>query len=160
MTEQQHYLGTISTVGYLVGAKLDDGPLDCEDRDRVHVWLVVPAWATRRAMCVPGTDFLMAWWEHRGIDAGDQQSLLIPALSPCLRIFVNQLVGKHFRLRIELPAYEPEPGERVEISEISVATMSRAFAEKLGLDLSTVELREEGEEDDGPEATHVALEYR
>ena len=76
-------------------------------------------------MLVPGTPFLRAYLTHRGVPPERQQELLTSnggGVIANLRSYVRELAGKHFRITIELPGYEAEPGERIPITEINVAT--------------------------------------
>jgi hypothetical protein len=133
----------METVGYIIAASVDDGRMDCEDDDRIHVWLVVPAWGVRRAMQVQGSPFVRTWLAHRKLPSLYISAVLGGSSSSAeLREYSDQVLGKHFRFTIVLPPYEEEAGERVEITDIRVATMSREFAIKMGIDPDTVELED------------------
>lgn len=76
----------------ILAVEADPTPLDCCDEDSVHVWVVVPVWANRRAVLVQGTQFVQA--------AG---------CAP------EELPGKRFYAELPkgAPAFVPEPGERI-----------------------------------------------
>lgn len=91
----------------VIEATLDETPMDCEDHDRVHLWLVAPAWSYRRAFLVQGTPFMAA--------AG----YVDPELYSEEQVY--DLIGERFFAEFDLPTTEADTGERIEISKVEPA---------------------------------------
>lgn len=92
------------TVIRILDAELDGMRLDCEDTARVHVWVFAFAWDSRRAFLTSG-DPLMEFmgWEPKDYSPAN----------------VASLVGLRFVAEFDEPVHEPEPGERIELRNIS-----------------------------------------
>jgi hypothetical protein len=90
------------TVIRILDAELDGLRLDCEDTARVHVWCTTPG--SRRAFLTSGEPLMefMAWAPEDYSSAN-----------------VASLVGLRFMAEFDEPAAEPEPGERIELRNIS-----------------------------------------
>jgi ADP-ribose pyrophosphatase len=82
-------------VVHIVAVETDDGPMDCEDDDPVHVWVTVATWSPRRAVLVQGSQFAAA----AGCAPGALQ-------------------GRHFYADLPLDEPAAESGERIEFGDL------------------------------------------
>lgn len=74
----------------------DDIPLDSEDHDPVHVWILIPQYANRRAFLTQGSKLIESW----GMEVNAENAV--------------SLVGQRFWVVLEtLPAWEQELAERI-----------------------------------------------
>lgn len=92
------------TVIRILDAEFDPTPLDCEDTSYVHVWVFALAWDSRRAFLTSG-DCLMEFMGWAPEDYSEAN--------------VASLVGLRFMAEFDSPAYIPEPGERIELRNLS-----------------------------------------
>lgn len=82
----------------IIDADLDEGRMDSEDHDRVHVWVASISWDSRRAFYTGGSPFARA--------------LDIPE-SHYTHAQISRLIGKRFMATMDDPPAQAEPGERI-----------------------------------------------
>lgn len=130
----------LTTTAFVVGVDTngDGDRMDCEDDARIHIWLCIPAWSTRRAVYTGGDEFFRAYLgtgpNGEGLPAEEIDRLLGGyALARARERYAKAMRGMHFYVSLIGPTDEAEPGERIEFTKIEATPPIEEVMARLGM---------------------------